>query len=82
MQICGKIADLRMSRPFVRERGPSWPATAGSVFLNELPRHAPESPHTAQTLNGLVGPSAYSDGQSAYNTGRFGHVTPSFGRQT
>jgi hypothetical protein len=72
-QIGNKLVDLHMSRPSARERGPSGSATTGPIFT-ELPRHAPEQPRTAQTLNYPVGPSAYSDGRSAYNNGRFGHV--------
>jgi hypothetical protein len=62
-----------MSWPSTRERGPSGPAVVGPIF-NELPRHAPEPPHTAQTLNYPVGPSAYNDRRSAYYNGRFGHM--------
>jgi hypothetical protein len=62
-----------MSGPSAHERGPSGPAAAGPIF-NELPRYAPESTCTAQTLHYLVGPSAYSDGRSAYNNGRPGHM--------
>jgi hypothetical protein len=68
-QISDKFADLRMSGPSARERGPSGPAAADPIF-----RNAPEPPRTAQTLNYPVGPSAYSDGQSAYNNGRFDHM--------
>jgi hypothetical protein len=56
-QIGGKSADLRMSGPSARERGPSGPALAGPVFRNKLPRPAPESPRTVQTLNDPFGPS-------------------------
>jgi hypothetical protein len=63
-----------MSGPFTRERGPSGPVAAGPIFKNELSKHAPESPRTAQILNFLVGQSAYSDGQSAYNNERSGHM--------
>jgi hypothetical protein len=42
-----KFADLRMSGPSARERGPSRPATVGPIFRNELPRPAPEPPRTA-----------------------------------
>jgi hypothetical protein len=63
-----------MSGPFARERGPSGPPAAGPIFRKELPRHTPESPHTAQTLNYPVGSSAYCDGQSAYNNRRCGHM--------
>jgi hypothetical protein len=41
-----KFADLHMSGPFARERGPSGPVAVGPIF-NELPRHAPEPPRTA-----------------------------------
>jgi hypothetical protein len=69
-QIGDKFVDLRMSGPSARERGPSGPVAAGPIFRNELPRHAPEPPRTAQTLNYPVGPSAYSDGQSTYSDGQ------------
>jgi hypothetical protein len=62
-----------MSGPSAHERGPSGPAAAGLIF-NELPRHAPEPPHTAQTLNYIVGRSTYSDGQSVYNNGWSDHM--------
>jgi hypothetical protein len=62
-----------MSEPSARERGPSGPAAADPIF-NELPRHVPETPRTAQTLNYPVGPSAYSDRRSAYNNGWSGHM--------
>jgi hypothetical protein len=55
------------------ERGPFEPAAAGPIF-NELPRHAPEPPLTAQTLNYTVRRSAYNDGWSAYNNGRSDHM--------
>jgi hypothetical protein len=64
-----KLADLHISGPSTHERGPSGLATVGPIFT-ELPRHAPEQPHTAQTLNYPGGPSAYSDGRSTYNNGR------------
>jgi hypothetical protein len=67
-QISSKSADLHMSGPCARERGPSGPATVGPIF-NELPRHAPEPQHMAHNLNYPVGPSAYNDGRSAYNHG-------------
>jgi hypothetical protein len=67
-QIGSKSADLHISGPSPRERGPSGPATTGPIF-NELPRHAPEPPHMAQNLNYPVGPSTYNDGRSAYNHG-------------
>jgi hypothetical protein len=64
-QIDSKSADLHMSGPSARERGPSGPATVGPIF-NELPIHAPEPPHTTQNLNYPVGRSTYNDGRSAY----------------
>jgi hypothetical protein len=57
-QIGDKFVDLRMS-------GPSGPAAADPIFRNELLKHAPELPRIAKTLNYLVGPSTYSNGQSA-----------------
>jgi hypothetical protein len=71
--ISNKLADLHISGPSARERGSSEPTTAGPIFT-ELPRHAPEQPRTTQTLNYLVGPSAYTDGWSTYNNGRYDHV--------
>jgi hypothetical protein len=65
-QIGSKSADLHMSGPSARDRGPSGPATVGPNF-NELPRHAPEPPHMAQNLSYPIGRSAYNDGRSAYN---------------
>jgi hypothetical protein len=73
-QIGSKIVDLHMSGPSARERGPSGPATAGPIF-NELPRHAPEPPHTSQNPNYLVGRSSYNDGRSTYNHGRSGYIS-------
>jgi hypothetical protein len=73
-QISGKYTDLRMSRPFAREHGPFGLAAAGPVFRNKLPRHAPEPPHTAQTLDDSFGPFVYDAGQSEYNTGRSDHM--------
>jgi hypothetical protein len=73
-QIGSKSADLHMSGPSARERGPSGPATLGPI-LNELPRYAPEPPHTAQNLNYPVGRSAYNDRQSAYDHGRSGPMS-------
>jgi hypothetical protein len=70
-QIGDIFADLHMSRPSARERGPSRPAAAGPIF-NELPTHVPEPPRTVQTLNYPVGRSAYSDGRSIYHNGRSG----------
>jgi hypothetical protein len=73
-QIGSKSADLHMSGPSDRERRPSGTATAGPIF-NELPRHAPEPPHTSQNPNYPVGRSAYNDGRSAYNHGRSGYIS-------
>jgi hypothetical protein len=73
-QIGSKSADLHMPGPSARERGPSGPTTVGPIF-NELPRYAPEPPHTTQNINYPVGPSAYNDGRSAHNHGRFGPMT-------
>jgi hypothetical protein len=73
-QIGDKFTVLHMSGSSTRERGPSGPAEPGPIFRNELPRHALKPPHTAQTLNHLVGPSAYYDGQSAYNNERSDHM--------
>ncbi len=73
-QIGSKTVDLHMSGPSARERVPSRPTTVGRIF-NELPRYAPEPPHTTQNLNYPVGPSAYNDGRSAHNHGRSGPMT-------
>jgi hypothetical protein len=73
-QIGSKSVDLHMPGPSARERGPSGPATDEPIF-NELPRHAPESPHMAQNLNYPVGRSVYNDGRSAYNHGRSGYMS-------
>jgi hypothetical protein len=70
--IGGKSTDLRRTGPCTHERGSSGPATTGLVFRNELPRPAPEPPHTAQTLNDPFGPSAYSAGWSGCMTGQSG----------
>jgi hypothetical protein len=69
-----KFADLRMSGPSGRERGPSGPAAADPIFRSELPRPAPKPPHTVQTLDNPFGPSAYDARQSGYNVGRSGHI--------
>jgi hypothetical protein len=69
-----KFDDLRMSGPSTRECGPSGPATVDPIF-NELPRHTSELPHSMQSLNYLVGPSAYNDERSAYDQGRSGRRT-------
>jgi hypothetical protein len=63
--IDNRLADLHMSGPSARERGPSGPATAGPIF-NELPRYASEPPHVTQALNHLDRPSSYDHGRSAY----------------
>jgi hypothetical protein len=54
-----KFADLRMSGPSTRGRGPSGPAVADPIFRSELPRPAPKPPHAVQTLGSPFGPSAY-----------------------
>jgi hypothetical protein len=69
-----KFADLRMSGPSARERGPSGPAAAAPIFRSELPRPAPKPPHIVQTLDNLFGPSAYDARQFEYNVGRSGHM--------
>jgi hypothetical protein len=69
-----KFANLRMSGPSARERGPSGPAAADPIFRSELPRPAPKPPHTVQTLDNPFGPSAYDARQSEYNVGRSGHM--------
>jgi hypothetical protein len=60
----GKFADLRISGPSAHERGPSRPAATDPIFRSELPRPAPEPPHTAQTRDNPFGPSAYGAKQS------------------
>jgi hypothetical protein len=69
-----KFANLRMSGPSARERGPSGPAAADPIFRSKLPRPAPKPPHTVQTLDNPFGPSAYDARQSEYNVGRSGHM--------
>jgi hypothetical protein len=69
-----KFADLRMSGPSARERGPSGPAVADPFFRSELSRPAPKPPHAVQTLDNPFGPSAYGARQSEYNGGRSGHM--------
>jgi hypothetical protein len=59
MHIDDKFADLRVSGPSTRERGPSGPTAADPIFRSELPRPAPKPPHTVQTLDNPFGPSAY-----------------------
>ena len=61
-QIGSKPADLHMPGSSARERGPSGPITVGPIF-NELPRYAPEPPHTTQNPNYPVERSAYNDGR-------------------
>jgi hypothetical protein len=71
-QIGSKSADLHMSGPSARERGPSGPATVGPIF-NEVPTHALEPPHMTQNPNYPVGRSAYNDGRSRYISGQSAH---------
>jgi hypothetical protein len=71
-QIGCKTADLHMSGPSTRERGPSGPATVGPIF-NEVPRHAPEPPHMTQNPNYPVGRSTYNHGRSGYVSGQSAH---------
>jgi hypothetical protein len=59
VHIGDKFADLRMSGPSARERGPSGPAAADPIFRSELPRPTPKPPHTMQTLDNPFGSSAY-----------------------
>jgi hypothetical protein len=74
MHIGNKLADLHMTGPSARERGPSGPATAGPMF-NELPRYASEPPHITQALNQQDRPSAYDHGRSAQPTERSAYPT-------
>jgi hypothetical protein len=69
-----KFANLRMSRPFTRERGPSGPAAAGPIFRNELPKPAPEPPCTAQTLDSPFRSSVYGAGRSGHMAEQSAHV--------
>jgi hypothetical protein len=69
-----KFADLHMSGPSARERGPSGPAAADPIFRSKLPRLAPKPPHAVQTLDNPFEPSAYGAKQSEYNVGRSGHM--------
>ena len=69
-----KFADLRMSEPSARERGPSGPAATDPIFRSELPRPAPKPPHTVQTLDNSFEPSAYDARQSEYNARRSDHM--------
>jgi hypothetical protein len=75
MHINDKFADLRMSGPSARERGPSGPAAVDPIFRSELPRPAPKLPHVVQTLDNPFEPSTYGARQSEYNVGRSGHMT-------
>jgi hypothetical protein len=68
-----KFADLHMSGPSARERGPSRPTAADPIFRSKLPRPAPEPPHAVQTLDNPFGPSAYGARQPEYNVGRSAH---------
>jgi hypothetical protein len=74
MHIGNKFANMRMSGPSTRERGPSGPAAADPIFRSELPRPAPKPPRTMQTLDNPFGPSAYDARQFEYNVGRSGHM--------
>jgi hypothetical protein len=69
-----KFADLCMSGPSARERGPSGPAATDPIFRSKLPRTAPKPPHAVQTLDNPFGPSAYGARQSEYKVGRYGHM--------
>jgi hypothetical protein len=69
-----KFANLRMSGPSSRERGPSEPAADDPIFRSELPRPAPKPPHVVQTLDNPFGSSTYDARQSEYNVGRSGHI--------
>jgi hypothetical protein len=70
-----KFADLRMSGPSARDRGPSGPATADPIFRSELPRPAPKPPHVVQTIDNPFRPSAYDARQFEYNVGRSAYIT-------
>jgi hypothetical protein len=69
-----KFADLRMSGPSACEHGPSGPAATDPIFRSELPSPAPKPPHTVQTLDNPLRPSAYDARQFEYNVGRSGHM--------
>jgi hypothetical protein len=69
-----KFADLCMSGPSARERGPSGPAATDPIFRSKLPRTAPKPPHAVQTLDNPFGPSAYGARQSEYKVGRYDHM--------
>jgi hypothetical protein len=69
-----KFADLRMSGPSARGRGPSGPAATNPIFRSKLPRPAPKPPHVVQTLDSPFRPSVYGAKQSEYNVGRSGHM--------
>jgi hypothetical protein len=68
----GSNADLYMSGPSTRERGPSEPAMFGPIF-NELPTHVPEPHRFAQNSNYPVGWSAYNHGRSGPTSGQSAH---------
>jgi hypothetical protein len=74
MHIGDKFANLCMSGPSARERGPFEPVAADPIFRSELPRPAPKPPHTVRTLDNPFGSSAYDARQSKYNGGRSGHI--------
>jgi hypothetical protein len=73
-RIDDKFADLRVSGPSARERGPSGSAAVDPIFKSELPRPAPKPPHTVQTLDSPFGPFAYDARQFEYNVGRSDHM--------
>ena len=56
-QIGSKSADLHMSGPSDRERGPSGPMAVGPVFRTELSKPAPEPSHSTQIPNEQFVPS-------------------------
>jgi hypothetical protein len=69
-----KFADLHMSGPSARERGPSGPTAADPIFRSKLPRPAPKPPHAVQTLDNLSdhlrmapdSPNIMSDGPATW----------------
>jgi hypothetical protein len=74
MHIGDQFADLRISGPSARERGPSGLAAADPIFRSELLRPTPKPPHAVQTLDNPFRPSMYGARQSEYNVGRSGHM--------
>jgi hypothetical protein len=72
--IGNKLANLHMTGPSARERGPSGPATVGPIF-NELPRYVSEPPHVTQALNHTDRPSTYDHERPAQPTGRPAYPT-------